>query len=702
MIDNIVDIIDINAQRKGLELVLNIAPGTPDDLVGDPLRLSQVLINLANNAVKFTEQGEVVLAVSCLATKKKQVVLRFSVTDTGVGINEEKLDSLFQAFNQVDSSITRRYGGSGLGLTICKRLVDLMHGDIEVESRLGRGSTFSFTARLERGARKKATQLLVPKDLRGKRVLVVDDNPTVSRILEATLKSLFFRVTVAASGAAALVELEQGVDDDDPFRLVLVDWQMPGMDGITTCRQILNNSKIKETPALVMVTAYGREEVLHRIEQIPIDAYLFKPVSASTLYDTIMSVFGRDAKCRTGRRRKTFTDEQLTQVAGARVLVAEDNEINQQVARELLENWQIRVTMVGNGLEAVRKAKEHLYDLVYLDIQMPEMDGFAACHEIRQLEPYRRIPIVAMTAHAMVGDQAKSLAAGMDDHITKPLEPEELLANLVKWIKPGQRPRSADENHEIPFGRPDRRRAAAMEDNELPDGVPGLDTADGLQRVGGNQHLYRQLLRDFLRDNRDTLSRLATEVSETGPQAAVQLVHTLKGVAGTLGADGVQKAAQNLETNLKQGATANEITLFAELSRQLEPLLSGLETFFAAPDAKQKCARDDSTDSTPLLDASTLVARLREFMAFCAINDMHAEPLFAEFRDTLHHHSPVETERMADLLDTLDFPACHLIAKSLIQQLSSGSNRTPCPPTPGEQGREAQMTDEATPLEERG
>jgi signal transduction histidine kinase/DNA-binding response OmpR family regulator len=421
-LDNISTLVGIKTQEKGLELLFKTDPAVPRALIGDPLRLGQILINLSNNAVKFTDTGEIVVSTELVKKDKAQVALKFSVHDTGIGMTAEQAAKLFQPFAQADSSTTRKYGGTGLGLTISKRLAEMMGGEIWVESESGQGSTFSFTANFGLGKEKAKKRFRPSQDLRDMKVLVVDDNATSRDILQEMLESFTFEVTVAASGPEGITELESA-KEDKPFELVVMDWKMPGMDGIEASRRIKNLTGLSKIPAIVMVTAYGREEVMQQAEGVGLEGFLLKPVSPSMLFDATMQAFGETVP-ETSRvaQRHEQEAEALKHIRGAHVLLVEDNEINQQVAKEILEGAGLNVAIANNGQEAVNAVKETNYDAVLMDVQMPVMDGYTATRKIREwelkaTEPKDRkegsapspqsseLPIIAMTAHAMTGDE---------------------------------------------------------------------------------------------------------------------------------------------------------------------------------------------------------------------------------------------------------------------------------------------------------
>jgi len=586
-LDNISTLVGIKTQEKGLELLFKTDPAAPTALVGDPLRLGQILVNLANNAVKFTDSGEIVVTTEMIKKDDTQVTLKFSVKDTGIGMTAEQAAKLFQPFSQADSSTTRKYGGTGLGLTISKRLAEMMGGEIWVESEPGRGSTFSFTANFGMGKEKAKKRFRTSPDLRGMKVLVVEDNATSRDIFEEMLKSFSFEVTLASSGPEGLTQLENALESQ-PFELVVMDWQMPGMDGIEASRRIKNHRSLGKIPAIIMVTAYGREEVMQQAEEVGLEGFLLKPVSPSMLFDAIMQALGKTVPEVTRiAQRKQQEAGALENIQGARVLLVEDNEINQQVAKEILEGAGLVVTLANNGQEAVNAVQKENYDAVLMDVQMPVMDGYTATRKIRELqlkatEPKdskegsvlspqsSELPIIAMTAHAMAGDEQKSLEAGMNDHVTKPIDPDQLFATLQKWIKPvaERTPVQKAPVHNIPA------KDESVE-NDLPESLPGFDLAAGIARVMGNKRLYRKLLLDFGANYGEIAGQIREALAARDLKQAHSLVHNLKGLAGNLEAKGLQAAAVAME-KLVRGQTA-ETASDQELNRKLEDLESALE-----------------------------------------------------------------------------------------------------------------------------
>ena len=579
-LDNISTLVGIKTQEKGLELLFKTDPAVPMALVGDSLRLGQILINLSNNAVKFTDTGEIVVSTELIKKDGAQVTLKFSVNDTGIGMTDEQAAKLFQPFAQADSSTTRKYGGTGLGLTISKRLAEMMGGEIWVESEAGKGSTFSFTANFGLGKEKAKKHHMPASEMRGMKVLVVDDNATSRDILQEMLQSFTFEVTVTASGAEGITELERA-REDKPFELVIMDWKMPGMDGIEASRRIKNHTDLSKIPAIVLVTAYGREEVMQQADELGLEGFLLKPLSPSMLFDATMQAFG-EAEPEISRlsKRKEQEAEAIQHIQGLRLLRVEDNEINQQVAREILEGAGLNVTLANNGQEAVNAVKESSYDAVLMDVQMPVMDGYTATREIRREERFKELPIIAMTAHAMAGDEDKSFQAGMNAHVTKPIDPDQLFTTLQKWIKPGEK-RAQVQQPEIPAEGLETDKIVSKED-ELPESLPGFDLAAGLKRLMGNKRLYRKLLVDFGAKYIETASDIRAALDTKDFEQAHSLVHNLKGLAGNLEARDLQAATVNLEKLVKgaqqKAPPAKELKLkFSELESALNRALESAQ-----------------------------------------------------------------------------------------------------------------------------
>ena len=569
VLDNLADLLTVKAQEKdNLEVLFATPLEAPRFLIGDPLRIGQVLTNLVDNALKFTDRGEIVVSTEVLKSKNGMVGLRFTVSDTGIGMTQVQIDKLFQAFSQADTSTTREYGGTGLGLTISQSLVDMMGGVIQVQSVPGQGSTFSFTVTLKMGEGKQRRVLEPAPDLRGMRVLIVDDNPTARVILRSMLESFGFKVRQASSGEDGLAELERA-SAVRGYDLVILDWRMPGIDGIESAKRIRGRAGLAKQPKLVMVTSHAPGAV-RESTGVKLDGFLSKPFSPSALFNVIMKAFGRQiSQPLRSSRRGTVTD--LSGIIGSRVLLVEDNEINQQVAKDILESAGLVVNIAEDGREAVDMVNVTDFDAVLMDIQMPVMDGYQAVRKIRSRKRFAKLPIIAMTAHAMVGDREKCLDAGMNDHVPKPINPNQLLAILSSWIQPGGREVS----------QPGIRKIEPTEPGEyagsLPD-MPGISAAEGLAMVGGKKDLYLNILAKFQRDYGGACIQLKKAIDQGGYDKARQLVHTIKGLSGTIGALGLQAAASELERALGEGKTGDVDRFVENFESRLNKVLESIES----------------------------------------------------------------------------------------------------------------------------
>jgi signal transduction histidine kinase/CheY-like chemotaxis protein/HPt (histidine-containing phosphotransfer) domain-containing protein/HAMP domain-containing protein len=642
VLENLSTVVGQKANDKNLEFLIAAQPDIPPNLVGDPLRLGQILINLVNNAVKFTERGEILVTVALEERASSRVKLKFSVRDTGIGMTPEQSARLFQAFTQADTSTTRKFGGTGLGLSISKRLVEMMGGNIWVESAAGAGSTFHFTASFGIGSAGPERKRFIP-DLAGIRVLVVDDNAQAREILTDAVRGFALRADAVSSGADAIRELA-AADSADPYSLVLMDWHMPGMDGLEASRIIKREGRLKTIPRIVMVTAFGREDVRVQAEEIGIEGYLLKPVNSSLLYDTLMNLFGA-VEPDSGGDRVSKTAAPVDDARGMRILLVEDNEMNQQVAMELLESAGGVVTVANHGAEAVRILKEGpepaAFDVVLMDLQMPEMDGYTATKILREDPRFRHLPIIAMTAHALVEERQRCLAAGMNDHVTKPIEPDALFAALKRWAKPPEHGAAA----------PAPRPAAASSEATLPE-IDGIDVPGGLKRVAGNKRLYRSLLEQFADKQADAGAQIGAALRNGDHELAGRVAHTVKGVAGNLGIVPIQLAAEKIERGIRekdQSVSALLPDFESDVSRMVGLIKHGLAE--TAPKAKPaENAREFDPEA-----AGAAVARLRSLIE---ANDGEAATAFTAVQDELQR--VVEKTALIALkgaIDDFDFDA---------------------------------------------
>src|SRR5208337_343871 len=519
-----------NAYVKGLELLLNISEDIPLELVGDPHRLGQVLINLLSNSVKFTENGEVELGATLSERTGEKIKLRFSVRDTGIGMTAEQSSKLFQPFTQADSSTTRKYGGTGLGLSIVRRLIEMMSGQIWVETEPGKGTTFIFTAWFGAGSKSRPISHSLPAVLDGMRALVVDDNAMAREVMQNILQSLRFRAQAVGSGEEAVESVIQN-DGGDPFGLVLMDCKMQGIDGIEAARRIMKEGSVKHPPAVLVLSPSGAgDEERARALETGAATFLLKPVTPSTLFDAIVRIFAPPLL-----RETPVSSEgpEVHPLEGARVLLAEDNEINAQIAVELLTSAGVDVDVVENGREAVEKLVQGTdrYDMVLMDIQMPEMDGYEATRRIRAGGRFADLPIIAMTAHALMQERQKATDAGMNDHISKPIDPQAMFETLRRYYRRAQA-RVARTPH----------FAAPSEPAAVPE-IEGIDVKGGIRRVAGNRKLYMDLLRRYVEGQQDSAERIRTALKNGDTTLAERIAHTVKGVSGNIGAADAQTAA---------------------------------------------------------------------------------------------------------------------------------------------------------------
>jgi PAS domain S-box-containing protein len=584
VLENVSSVVSQKAHDKNLEFLLAAQQDLPMDLVGDPLRLGQILINLVNNAVKFTEHGEIVVTVSLAERTFDSVNLKFSVRDSGIGMTPEQTARLFQAFSQADSSTTRKYGGTGLGLSISKRLVEMMDGSIWVESNSGRGSAFHFTAWFGIGSGKTKRRLMIP-DLASHRVLVVDDNQQAREILTDSLKGLGLPAESVSSGEDAVRELASA-DTQAPYALVMMDWHMPGMDGLETSRIIKRGGRLKNVPKVVMVTAFGREDFRAQAEEMGIDGYLLKPVTPSTLFNTLVEMLGNiehePESSRLLRAEATSHD-----ATGIRILLVEDNEINQQVATELLETAGASVTVANHGGEAVKILTQGEqpppFDIVFMDLQMPEMDGFTATRLLRSRPHLQELPIIAMTAHALVEERQRCLEAGMSDHVSKPIDPDALFAALRRWANPWQVRAAGEED----------RPVKPANDLIVPE-IDGVDVTSGLRRVAGNKRLYRDLLAQFVSKQAEVNSQILAAIDSGDNKLAERIVHAVRGVTGNIGLGNVFTAAEKLERAIREVDSAVPMLVeeFTEVaSRQVQAIQNAMGDFMPGQSAGPERSR---------------------------------------------------------------------------------------------------------------
>lgn len=608
MMSNISSMISQKCSEKNLELIFKLPTDLPHKLIGDPLRLSQILINYGNNAIKFTEKGEVIISADILEQDDETIFLKFNVSDTGIGLTPEQKGKLFQSFQQADTSTSRKFGGTGLGLAISKQLANLMGGDVGVDSEFGKGSTFWFTAKfkLDKTITKR---VLFKEDLSSKSVLVIDDNESARVIIEDMLIAMSLKVVAAESAEKGLQAIIDGDKQGTPFDMIFVDWHMPpGMNGIEFVRA-LKKLIINKKPPCVLVTGYAKDDVINEATIEGIEHVIAKPINASLLFETILSIFNLEAP--EDSAQKTYNNHtkiDLNRFKGTRILLAEDNLLNQQIATEILEDEGFVVEIANNGEEAVNMTNKSQYDIVLMDMQMPIMDGLEATKTIRQKFSKNDLPILAMTANASDADRDKCLEAGMNAHITKPIDPNLLFAGLAKWIKEKNSKLINDEKTLI----------SAKEEIKVPE-IYGLDSRLGLQVAAGKVSLYIKMLKTFSNDQINAVSDIKRALDIKDYLTAQRVAHTLKGTCGSIGAIEIQKIAGEVEGQCLDKIQVDEIIKNLDL---IQPkLISIIDSI------KKTLPEDKKLTSTTIFDDSQIKLLINKLSELLANNDTEANDL---------------------------------------------------------------------------
>ncbi|MBF0421830.1 MAG: response regulator [Magnetococcales bacterium] len=651
--DRVSDLFRAKANEKGLEFIIRVSKECTYVLNGDYFRLDQILINLISNAIKFTEEGEIEVGVRHLEEESDAIVLEFTVRDTGIGIDTAKLGELFQSFSQADTSITRKFGGTGLGLSICKRLTEMMGGKIWVESSPDHGSLFRFTARFQRCSDQELhNDLLPPKDMQNLRALVVDDSPATRLSIKEVLELFTFEAIVAASVEEMEQALRQSLEEARPFSLFLIDWWMPGSHLNTTLKRLKQAANAQTK--IIVLTGYGRErEVMGGSGMYGVAACISKPVTCSLLFDTIMGIYGVevDRLFRPGREQIN-TAEVVRQIAGHRILLVEDNSINQQVATEILEHVGLKVEVAGNGRVALRMLRENRYDLVFMDLQMPEMDGYTATSHIRKDHDIENIPIIAMTAHALVGDREKCLAVGMNGYISKPIERKQLYDILLRWINPSEQSSSVLKDKILDVMN-SHKHSEVIEWPQL----TGIDIEVAMERFSGNIKLFTSLLLELQRDYFNICDRIRDALDpqvHADRNAAIHLAHTVKGIAANLAAHRLAEAAYSLELSLREENLTKAFENLQLLQQALNQVLNSIPSPEEINSTTKMAGRQQSHE--------TDLNRLREMMSnlFLELKNNRVKSIetFEELSSMLDGNDPgvQEVQRsIAVKMDALDF-----------------------------------------------
>jgi len=637
MMSNIANMIGQKCSEKNLELIFHFPHDLPHKLIGDPLRLSQILINYGNNAIKFTEKGEVIISAEILERDEEGIFIKFNVSDTGIGLTKEQKSKLFQSFQQADTSTSRKFGGTGLGLAIAKQLAGLMGGEVGVESEYGKGSTFWFTAKFEID-KTISKRVLFKEDLTGKRVLVIDDNEAARFIMKDMLTAMSLEVTLAKSAKEALRQAVEANNMGQPFELIFVDYLMPpGMNGIDftkALKELIGSS----APPCILVTAYASDELIHDSSIEGIEHVIPKPVNASLLFETILSIFNLfTTESSVNSYEAGNKNKDIAALKGVRILLAEDNLLNQQIATEILEDEGLVIDVANNGQEAVDMVNKKAYAMVLMDMQMPIMDGLEATRTIRKNFSNDDLPVLAMTANASDADRQKCLASGMDAHITKPIDPDLLFTEIAKWIKPNNTPPITNKTLAI----------TTKETQTIPE-IKGVDTNLGLKVAAGKVSLYIKMLKTFSTDQVNAVENIKKAIEKNDFATGQLIAHTLKGTCGSIGATELQNKAEILESHLKEKMSHAKIV---ELLDVIQPRL-----LLVIGSIQELLPNKEKTNETTALNEEEVKSLILHLSELLASDDTEANELLEKNSSMLQHYIGVDVfNKISDALESFDF-----------------------------------------------
>ncbi|MBE9525829.1 MAG: response regulator, partial [Proteobacteria bacterium] len=650
VLNNVAQIVGVKLEDKNLDFIYDYPQDLPNYFVGDSLRLGQVLINLATNSIKFTEKGEITLKIRVASQTDSQVVLSFSIEDTGIGMTEEQIGKMFQSFSQADMSTSRKYGGTGLGLAICKNLVELMGGEIGVESTHGEGSRFFFTITVE-PSKVEHQEKVFPTEIAGLRALVVDDNVPTQVVLSQQLEDFGFIVDVVSSGQKGVEQVVKS--EGNPYSLILMDWKMPGMDGIEAIEEI-RKLDLEKQAKIIMVSGHKDHAVMSRAQEVGADAFLLKPINHSIMFDAVVDVFG---EARTKAIGEEITDYKEATLENKSIFLVEDNLINQQIAKELLKQAGLKVTIANNGQECLDNLASQEFDCVLMDLQMPVLDGLSAAREIRKMSEYDDLPIIAMTANAMRSDVENCIEAGMNDHIAKPIDIKNLFDTLKKWLvtvgnKEANEPNSIAKT---------KKETKVSETN-----LVNLAISEGLERVANDESLYVSILDLFVAMAEDSLPAIKVALKEDEVIMALDLLHALKGTSGNIGANKVYKTCEQLEKSLKSNTTDTITLLVGELESQLEALIIEIDDYKGIHNEVSV----DSDNNTFTNDE--LYAQLSDIQTGLKRNDAQAMDQVTELAKSL-----VDSEfgsvlkKASDAVEIFEFEEAEVIINDILVKLKS-------------------------------
>jgi two-component system, sensor histidine kinase and response regulator len=638
MLDNLSQMVASKAADKDVEIIYKINSTVPDAIIGDPLRLGQILLNLVNNAIKFTQDGEIIVSIEMTEEQSNKLKLVFSVQDTGIGIEPAEVKKLFEPFIQADGSITRRYGGTGLGLTISKHLIEMMGGIIWAESTPGVGSSFTFTALFESIPKRQFEVKTIPEALQNARVLVVDDCENALEVCACALRELSFDVSTASSAKEGIEILKQA-DTNNPYMLVFMDWRMPGMDGMDAGRIIKNKIELSHKPNVILITAFGQEDIISQAET-ELDGCLLKPISQSTLYDAVINVVANNvARAKTrqtqnaGKIRKSYEN--------LHVLIVDDNRINQDVLIGLLAEVQCKVSVANNGRQAIEVIKHNHIDLVFMDVQMPEMDGYEATGILRSMPQYINLPIIAMTAHAMQGDYEKCLKAGMNDYVSKPVDVQRFFDTLDKWAAVisvcGNQTPTEPWISKIQTSQPTVSGNNTIL-KDLPIELPGINVKQGLKQLNNNEQLYKKLLAEFKIDHGNSQKIIERALIDNDVKSVKFIAHAIKGVARNLAMGDIGIAAGDLEMTLEQGEEVTKEQIM-NLYKSLDVTLRSIETIDDNSSEAMENAKIDNREQIPEQDMTSLLENINELARMVDENNFKAVQYLEQITSQLDEKS---------------------------------------------------------------
>ena len=648
VLDKLCNLVAIKAEEKGLDFVLSVAPDVPHRVIGDPLRLEQILTNLTNNAIKFTQKGEVALFLSCKGTPRspKDSCVRFTVKDTGIGLSTEEQAGLFKAFSQADASTTRKFGGTGLGLAISKSLVNLMGGDITVKSRSGIGSSFEFDVDFANPA--DSPRLILPDCVHKMKVLVIDKNENSRQFIGEWLESLSLEICLTAFVDSGSNLSQLCFNAEDTIDLIYINYDSSGEDSFKTVKLIRSNPDLIDTPIVMMLPFGADENVRNQASLSGVDQFISKPATRVSLYQSVIEIFKLEPIMK--KHGLVSGDKKLVGFGGReiKVLLVEDNQLNQHVATKMLESFGLSVTVAENGRQALDLLWSTPFDLILMDIQMPEMDGLTATKIIRSDEHYKDLPILAMTAHAMQGDREKSLAAGMNDHITKPISPSTLLVMLKKYIK------SKSFNY-IPISR-----NAGQDGIVIPD-LDGVDTAKGLSNIGGNKKGYLRVLKGFKNDYGQFADEFKILIDKLELEKAAMNIHSLKGVSGNIGANRLYDLCRNIENEIHE---YDEDRMNVALNRLTFELAIIIESLNRLPDIsvnENNVYTDDKEKSFELINKLYKLLKDGDADSYDVLEKL------ISFIDPERFEGQLQT--LTQHIDNLDFDKCCLVLEKIADEL---------------------------------